>query len=219
MHQTGGISALVGQEFRWQIVGQVAIPPEPIGTIVHPGEGRDELAKFPGVKAHKIGTHAYIGIVNLSGKRIGAGRSHGVPHPGLHNPADGIVAHVRRIPIGIIRHLFHDNGIFEPDALERFIPQQHPFAYGIPVFHGNGVFQPENDGFLGRRKFKTRLGFFQLPAINVVPVGGIFHQRGVVLKKGEEMSQPVVGNARFVSGLGQGGQAVVVAMEHTARIR
>jgi hypothetical protein len=63
-------------------------------------------------------------------------------------PADRVVPHVGRIPVGIVRLLLDLDGVPEPDPLEGGVPQQRAVPNDIPVLGRYGVLEPEHDRLL-----------------------------------------------------------------------
>ena len=111
-----------------------------------------------------------VGIVNLAGERIRPGRADGECRAHAGEPANRVVTRVGRVPIRVIRHLIDDDGVLEPDLFECLVPEQHPLLHPVPVFNRDGVFEPENDRLFRRRERCRRIGFLQLPAMDVTHV-------------------------------------------------
>ena len=68
--------------------------------------------------ANKVRADADICVIDLARVRIGARRSDGIAGAGHDHPAHRAVAHIGRVPFGVIRHLLDNNRVSETDFLE-----------------------------------------------------------------------------------------------------
>ena len=119
----------------------------------------DQFGELQMGVADKVRTDADIGVENLAGKGIGARRPHRVPLAGLYHPAHHVVAHIGRVPLGVVRLLLCHNRALKAERLECLIPHQNPLLHRVPVLRWNRVFQPEYNRLFGRRPVKLGLGF------------------------------------------------------------
>ena len=70
--------------------------------------------------------------------------------------------------------LFDDDGVIKADFIEGLVPSQHPRAHSVAVFDWDGVLELVDDGFFRSREFEFRLGFVQMPSVDVTDVGVFF---------------------------------------------
>ncbi len=149
--------------------------------------------------AHDVGVHRDVRVQNLAGERVYAEQRHGVAVLGRSDPPYRVVAHVRVIPIGIVRHLLDHDRVPDSCGEERLVPVQKALLHRIAVLGWNGVVHPEDDGLLGRRHGRLRIGLLQSPAVDVahnVVVNAVLAEVPVV---GNEVADARIGDARHIA--------------------
>ena len=178
--------------------------------------GRKEFVfAFPGLQI--VGVEHDVGVENLSRRRIDARRPHRHGSAG-RDPTKRVVAHVARLPTGIVRLLPYLNGVLEANLFEGLVPLQNSSTNRLAIFVGDGLFDPEDNRLLGGRERFGRVLLFQVPTVDVPHEPVLVHLTGVVFHDRKEIADAVVGQTGLVIGLRQAADRVMDVNRHGPRI-
>ena len=178
----------------------------PIGEDRHRLGG--EVLVFPAPELEKVAVEDDVGVEDLPGARVHPARAHREAGPG-GDPAEGVVIHILRIPVGLVGLLADFDGAGEAGLLEGFVPGLDPLTDRLPVAERDRLLDPKHDRLLRRRDRGRGISLLEVPAVDVADEAVLVDILREVLEGGDEVADPVVGEARPVAGLRQHADGIV----------
>ena len=144
-----------------------------------------------------------VGIQDLTGIRIHTTRTNRSPHVVIQ-PTHEVVTHIFRIEVHVTTGrrilVMHFNRFPNADFLERFVPGQDSLLDPIPITSRCSMFNVERDRFLRGAESQLGITLLDVPTVNE-PCPHIFiFVFAQVTVTGREITDPLIGFARTVTG-------------------
>ena len=169
---------------------------------------RREGLVFGPPEPQEVAVEDDVGVEDLARPRVHPRRPHGKARTG-GDPAKRVVVDVFRIPVGHVGLLADFDSRGEAGLLEGIVPHLDAFTDRLPILERHGLLDPEHDGLLGRRHRRRRIGFLEVPAVDVAHEPVLVDILRKVLQCRHEVADAIVGQPRPVAVLRQQAERVV----------